>query len=86
MPSARRNLILLGELHGNGYVYRVDRDKVTMRVKKDKKLILKGRRTKNNLYKVHVSIVASGAEEEAAAAGLVWATEFKEDSDAGSCE
>jgi hypothetical protein len=66
VPKARRNLISLGELHGNGYVYRVDRDKLTMRVKKDKKLVLKSRRTKNNLYKVHVCIIPGGAEEQGA--------------------
>jgi hypothetical protein len=43
----------------------VDRDKETMRVKKDKKLGLKGRGTKNNLYKVHVCIVPGGGEEVA---------------------
>jgi hypothetical protein len=76
---------LTRELHGNGYVYHVDRDKLTMRVKKVKKLVLKGRRTKNNLYKVHVCIIPGGAEEEGAV-GLAWATESDEDSDAGSCK
>ena len=64
VPRARRNLISLGELHGKGYVYRVDRDKLTMRVKKNKELVMKGRRTRNNLYKVRVCIVSGGAEEE----------------------
>ena len=58
-----------------------------MRVKKNKELVLKGRRTKNNLYKVHVSIVPGGAEEEQhEAAGSAWATESVEGSDAGSCK
>jgi hypothetical protein len=46
VSRARRNLISLGKLYGSGYVYRVDRDKLTMWVKKDKKLVLKGRRTR----------------------------------------
>jgi hypothetical protein len=61
----------------------VDRDKETMWVKKDKKLGLKGRRTKNNLYKVHVCIVPGGGEE---VAGSTWATEPDEYSDARSCK
>jgi hypothetical protein len=54
-----------------------------MRVKKDKKLVLKSRRTKNNMYKVHVCILPAGAEEEGAA-GLAWETESDENSNAGS--
>jgi hypothetical protein len=30
VSRSQRNLISLGELHGNGYVYRVDRDKLTI--------------------------------------------------------
>lgn len=85
VPRARKNLISLGELHSNGYIYRVDRDKLHMRVKKNKELVLKARRTRNNLYKVHVSIVPGGAEEEHdEAAGSAEATESDEGSDAGS--
>jgi hypothetical protein len=61
-PRAHINLISLGELHGIGYVYYAHRDKLTMRVKKDKKLALKGSRTRNSMYKVHVCIVPTGAE------------------------
>jgi hypothetical protein len=30
VPRTRRNFISLGELHGNGYFYRIDRNKLTM--------------------------------------------------------
>jgi hypothetical protein len=33
VSRARRNLISLGELHGNGYVYRVDRDRGIVRIR-----------------------------------------------------
>jgi hypothetical protein len=46
-----------------------------MWVKKDNKLILKGGRTRNNLYKMHVSIILGGAEEEEAAKGSALSTE-----------
>ena len=59
VPRLRRNLISLGDLHDNGYVYEVDRDKKTMKVKKDKVTVMKGERTKNNLYKLQVCIVAA---------------------------
>jgi hypothetical protein len=86
VTRARRNLITCGKLHGNNYVSRVDMGKLTMRVKKDKKLVLKGMRTRNNLYKVHVIIIPGGAGEEEVAAGSTWATQFGEDSHAGSCK
>jgi hypothetical protein len=38
-----------------------------MQSKKEKRLVLKGRRTKNNLYKLHVCIIPDGVEEEEAA-------------------
>jgi hypothetical protein len=85
MPRARRNLISLGELRGNAYVYHVDRDKLTMRVKRDTKLMLKGGRTSNNLCKVHVCIVLGGAGEEEAV-GSAWADESDESSSTGSCK
>jgi len=64
VPRLRRNLISLGDLHGNGYVYNVDRDKKTMRVKKGKVTVMKGERMKNNLYKVQGCIVGGGAIKE----------------------
>ena len=86
MPRARRNLISLEQLHGKGYLYRVDRDKLTMRVKADMKLVMKGRRTTNNLCKVHVCIVQGGAgEKQDAETCTVEAAESKE-SGAGSPE
>uniref|UniRef100_A0ACD5ZAT4 Uncharacterized protein n=1 Tax=Avena sativa TaxID=4498 RepID=A0ACD5ZAT4_AVESA len=86
VPWACKNLISLGELHDNGYTYHVDRDKLFMRVKKNKKLMLKGRRTRNNLYKVRVSIVPGGAEEKHdEAAGSAGAIGSDEGSDDGSC-
>ena len=57
-----------------------------MRVKKNKKLVMKGRRTRNNLYKVQVFIVPGGAKQDEVMTGVVGATESGEDSDAGSCE
>jgi hypothetical protein len=61
------HLVSLGELHGKGYVYRVVRNKLTVGVKKDKKLALKGmRNTNNNLYIEHVSIIPGGAEDDGA--------------------
>jgi hypothetical protein len=37
--------------------------------------VLKGRRNRNNMYKVHVSIFLDGAEKEEAATRSAWATE-----------
>ena len=86
MPRAQRILISLGELHGKGYLYHVERDKLTMRVKADNKLVMKGKRTNNNLYKVHVCIVQGGAgSRQDAETCMVKAAESKE-SGAGSCE
>ena len=50
MSRVQRDLNSLGKLHGNGYVYKVGNHKKTRRVKK--KLVTKGKRTKNNLHKV----------------------------------
>ena len=87
VSSAPRNLISLGELHGNAYVHRVDMNKLTMRVKENQKLVMKGGRTKNNMYKVHVCIVPGGTEEkDKAVIGVVKATKSDGYSDAGSCE
>ena len=53
MSRVQREMNSLGKLHGNGYVYKVDNHKKTRRVKKSKKkLVTKGKRTKNNLHKV----------------------------------
>ena len=57
VPKVQRNLIPLGELHGDGYVYKVDRVKKTLMFKKDKKLMMKGKRNKNNLYKMRASFL-----------------------------
>ena len=62
IPKVRRNLISLGELHGDGYVYKVDRVKKTLMFKKDKKLMMKGKRNKNNLYKMRASFVEGVAD------------------------
>ena len=46
----------------------MDGDKNAMRIKKDQMIVLKGKRTKNNMYKVQARIVSGGAgvdEEEA---------------------
>jgi hypothetical protein len=48
------------------YVYRVDMVKLAMRIKKDKRLVMKSRRTRNNLYTVYVSIIPAGEEKVAA--------------------
>jgi hypothetical protein len=86
MPRARRNLISLGELHGKGYLYYGDRDNSIMKVKANKKLVMKGKRTSNNLYKVHVCIVQGGAgKRQDAETCMVEAAESKE-SGAGSCK
>ena len=59
MPRVRRNLILLGEHHCDGYIYKADRDTKIRRSKKDKYLVIKGKRTKNNL-----TIAEGGAKEK----------------------
>ena len=60
--------------------------KSTMRVKTNKKLVTKGRRTSHNLDKVHVCIVQGEAgERQDTKTCTVEAAESKE-SGAGSCE
>jgi hypothetical protein len=69
VPRACRNLISLGELHDGDYVYHVYMDKLIKQVKNEKKMVLKGKRTRNNLNKVLVSIILGGGEKEEAAVG-----------------
>ena len=87
MPRARRNLISLGALHGKGYLFHVDRDTLTMRIVKNKEVVMKAGRTSSHLYKVHVCIVPGGAGEgQDAETCTADAAESKGDSGAGSYE
>lgn len=57
-------------------------EKKTTRIKKNKKLVMRGKRTKNKLYKVCASIIEGGAEEKPWMA-MLWATKSEVESFGG---
>lgn len=57
VPELRKNLISLGTLQANGYLFRSDGDKDIIRVNKGAITVMREGRTASNIYKLLGSIV-----------------------------
>src|ERR1044072_5703622 len=68
VPELRKNLISLGTLQANGYSFKSDGDKETLKVSKGAMTMMKARRTPGNIYNLlGCTIVGDIASVESAA-------------------
>jgi hypothetical protein len=82
VPSVGKLLIFLSKLYGNNYAYRVDRENLTLGVKK---WVMQAR-TRNNLSKFGVTIILDGPENIHVDQCSLGKAEPEEDFEAESCE
>ena len=60
VPGLRRNLILLGLLHDEGWLYQAAPDKKTLRVMREGKTVMVGEKSSAYQYKLMGSVVEGG--------------------------
>ena len=60
MPRLQRNLISLGLLHDEGWLYQAAPDKKTLRIMRKGKTIMIGKKSSAHQYKLMGSVVESG--------------------------
>ncbi|KAL4360887.1 hypothetical protein GQ457_04G022640 [Hibiscus cannabinus] len=61
IPDLKKNLISLGTLHKNGFIPKADEDRETIRIVKGALIVMKGKITTGNIYKLLGSTVVGGA-------------------------
>ncbi|KAL4282749.1 hypothetical protein GQ457_16G016450 [Hibiscus cannabinus] len=61
IPDLKNNLISLGTLHKNGFIPKADEDRETIRIVKGALVVMKGKITVGNIYKLLGSTVVGGA-------------------------
>ncbi|KAL4362615.1 hypothetical protein GQ457_04G008090 [Hibiscus cannabinus] len=61
IPDLKKNLISLGTLHKNGFIPKADEDRETIRIVKGALVVMKGKITAGNIYKLLGSTVVGGA-------------------------
>ncbi|KAL4312354.1 hypothetical protein GQ457_01G013740 [Hibiscus cannabinus] len=61
IPDLKKNLISLGTLHKNGFIPKADEDRETIRIVKGALIVMKGKITAGNIYKLLGSTVVGGA-------------------------
>ena len=61
IPDMRKNIIFLGTLHANGFNYKSDNNRKILRVTKGVLIVMKRKRTIENIYKLLGNIVVGGA-------------------------
>src|ERR1044072_9138891 len=67
VPELRKNLISLGTLQENGYSFKSDGDRETLKVSKGALTVMKARRTPGNIYKLlGCTVVGNKASVESA--------------------
>ena len=64
MPGLRRNLISLGLLHDEGWLYQAAPDKKTLRVMQKGKIVMIGEESSAHQYKLKGSVVEGGVIED----------------------
>ena len=64
VPGLRRNLILLGLLHDEGWLYQAAPDKKTLRVMRKGKTIMIGEKSSAHQYNLMGSVVESGVMDD----------------------
>ena len=81
VPGLRRNLISLGLLHDEGWLYHAAPDKKTLRVMREDKTVMVGEKSSAHQYKLMGSVVEGGVMD-----GITTVTVFcsKVDKRAGS--
>ena len=52
IPELKKNLISLGTLHKNGFIPKADEDRETIRIVKGALIVMKGKITTRNIYKL----------------------------------
>jgi len=60
IPELKKNLISLGNLHKNGFIPKADEDMETIRIVKGALIVMKGKITTGNIYKLLGSTVVGG--------------------------
>ena len=63
MPGLRRNLISLGLLHDEGWLYQAAPDKKTLRVMREGKTVMVGEKSSAHQYKLMGSVAEGGVME-----------------------
>ncbi|KAL4385189.1 hypothetical protein GQ457_15G016970 [Hibiscus cannabinus] len=61
IPDLKKNLISLGTLHKNGFIPKADEDRETIRIVKGALVVMKGKITAGNIYKLLGSTIVGGA-------------------------
>ncbi|KAL4304503.1 hypothetical protein GQ457_10G014750 [Hibiscus cannabinus] len=61
IPDLKKNLISLGTLHKNGFIPKADEDRETIKIVKGALVVMKGKITVGNIYKLSGSTVVGGA-------------------------
>ena len=67
VPEIRRNLISLGALNHDGFLFRAEPDGRTMKIMKGDDAMMIGERMTSNLYKLQGCVVAGGVIEDGVA-------------------
>ena len=67
IPELKKNLISLGYLEKHGYAFSCQSSSKSLRITKGPLIVMKGRRLRNNLYRMEGSIVSDSVEVLAAA-------------------
>ena len=60
IPEVKKNLISLGTLHENGYSHKTDDDREIIKICKGALIVMKGKRTKENIYILLGSTIVGG--------------------------
>ena len=85
VPGLRRNLISLGLLHEDGWLYHVEPDRRTMKVMQGGKTVLMGEKSGAHQYNLRGSIVKGGVMDGNATVAVFYPGDGKAEGSASPC-